>query len=287
MDQFLVRTPEHLGDGVMAIPAITALRELGPVRIIGPRWSARLYAHITTENDIKPNVAVLFKPSFSAAWQVRHLPRRIGHRGDWRSWLLTDPVHRTQGHRVEDYAALAHILNGNVSGPPTFETTEAERREVHDIPRDSVLLLPLSKSQATVGWKGFRELADRLGSRALFAAGPGECAALREIAGPHTCLPPLAIGTFGAAAQRVSAVVGNDSGLAHLASAARRSAGLPAENVHVFFGSTNPAYTGPIGCTAHQNEPLPCQPCYRKQCRLLGEAPCLEIAMSNVLRAIA
>lgn len=286
MDQFLVRAPDHLGDGVMAIPAMQAISKLGPVHIIGPKWSSRLYASIATAEPFAANIAVLFKPSFSAAWKARHLPRRIGHRGDWRSWLLTDPVQRTDGHRTDDYAELANMVNARVEGPPIFETTPEEQNEARTIPKNRVLLLPLSNSQATVGWKGFRDLADHLGERAVFAAGPGECEALQQIAGPHQCLPPLPVGQFGAIAQRVSAVVGNDSGLAHLASAARRAVGLPAKSVHVFFGSTTPHQTGPIGCTVHQNQPLPCQPCYRKRCRLSDEAPCLDIGMTSILRTI-
>ena len=286
MDQFLVRVPDHLGDGVMAIPAVRAISEVGPVQIVGPKWSNRLYANIATDVPFEANVAVLFKPSFSAAWKTRHLPRRIGHRGDWRSWLLTDPVRRRNGHRTEDYAALAQMVNATVLGPPTFETTIEEKQITKNIPAHSVLLLPLSNSQATVGWKSFRHLADHLGGRAIFAAGPGECEALQNIAGIHPCLPPLPVGQFGAVAQHVSAVVGNDSGLSHLASAARRAVGLRADSIHVFFGSTTPHHTGPIGCTVHQNEPLSCQPCYRKQCRTTGDAPCLDIGMTNILQAI-
>ena len=287
MDRFLVRAPDHLGDGVMAIPAIQAIRALGPVHVVGPAWSNGLYANIASTEPVQATVAVLFKPSFSAAWNARHLPRRIGHRGDWRSWLLTDPVHRTHGHRIDDYAALADTVNAKVAGPPVFDTTSQEQKAVREISTDRILLLPLSKSQETVGWKSFRRLADHLGHRALFAAGPGECDALQKIAGHHECLPPLPVGQFGAMAQRVTAVVGNDSGLAHLASAARRAIGLPAASVHVFFGSTTPDKTGPIGCSAHQNEPLPCQPCYRKHCRLSQDAPCLDIGMASILQAVS
>jgi ADP-heptose:LPS heptosyltransferase len=157
---------------------------------------------------------------------------------------------------------------------------------------DSILLLPLSKSQATVGWPHFRALADALDGRAVFAAGPGECATLAAIAGPHRCLPPLPVGQFAAVSTGVAAVVGNDSGLAHLAQAARRGAGRPPASVHVIFGSTSPAQTGPSGCTAHQRtahqrEALPCQPCYKKYCTHdAALPPCLDVSVSVLLDAL-
>jgi len=286
MNQFLLRIPDHLGDGVMAIPAVRAFCDLGPVQLVGPSWTERLYAGLVRDHAIEPKTAVLFKPSFSAAWKHRHYARRIGHRGEWRRWLLTDPIDPRSGHRTEEYAALARHVDATVAGPPAFETTEEERKDAASVSRDSVLLLPLSKSQATVGWRRFRLLAEHLGDRALFAAGPGECAELAEIAGPHPCLPPLDIGRFAAIAQRVDRVVGNDSGLAHLASAARHAVGLPEESVHVVFGSTTPEKTGPIGCTPHLRAPLPCHPCYRKTCAVADEAPCLEVDLKSVAAAI-
>ncbi len=286
MHQFMLRLPDHLGDGVMAIPAVAAIARLGPVQLVGPKWTQRLYAGIAQQTANAPHTAILFKPSFSAAWQARHYQRRVGLQGDWRSWLLTDPVMRTKGHRIEDYTALAETVGAHVIDSPSFETTKTEQDFGRTISPESVLLLPLSNSQATVGWTGFRQLADELGERALFAAGPGECEALREIAGPHRTLPPLDIGRFAAVAQRVQRVVGNDSGLAHLAAAARHAMGIQAASVHVVFASTDPTRTGPIGCSAHHEYNLPCQPCYRKSCRIASVAPCLSVSTVGINKAI-
>jgi ADP-heptose:LPS heptosyltransferase len=287
MDHFLVRTPDHLGDGVMALPAIHAIARVGTVHLVGPPWAERLYASIDCTPSASPDAAVLFKPSFSAAWNVRHVSRRIGHNGHWRKWLLTEPLPPSDGHRTEGYAAIARAVNANVQGPPSFTTTPEEQREALRLVSDqSVLLLPLSKSQRTVGWPGFRALADAIGPRAVFAAGPGECEQLRLIAGPHQMLPPLDIGVFGAAAQRVAHVVGNDSGLTQLAAAARHSIECDPTTVHVVFGSTSPDGTGPIGCTPHQTAPLPCQPCYKKHCTIAAQPPCLNVGIESIQEAI-
>ena len=46
MPAFLLRVPDHLGDGVMAIPAVQSIATLGAVRIVGPSWAERLYGDL-------------------------------------------------------------------------------------------------------------------------------------------------------------------------------------------------------------------------------------------------
>jgi heptosyltransferase-2 len=283
MDSYLLRVPDHLGDGVMAMPAVAAIARLGPISVHGPDWSTRLYGP-TEANLQHPDVAILFKPSFSAAWKVRAVPRRVGAPGSLRQWLLTDVVRCPEAHRRDQYAALAAHMGATALGLPCISPTPAEQQSAPQLCSSDILLLPISHSQATVNWPHFRRLADALGDTAVFAAGPGECASLGAIAGSHRCLPPTSIGEFSAVAQRVSAVVATDSGLSHLAAAARSAAGLDPGTVHVIFGSTDPDHTGAAGCTPHGLEPLSCQPCYRKRCKIEPMAPpCLDVHFNAVL----
>jgi len=285
MSEFLLRVPDHLGDGVMAIPAVQAIATLGHAHVVGPSWAGRMYDLDT--RPASPDTAVLFKPSFSAAWTHRHIKRRVGTPGDWRRWLLTDVVHPSATHRIETYAAIAAAVGAEAKAPPTFIPSKDEHDRAPILAPDDILLLPLSKTQATVGWPHFRSLADQLNGRAVFAAGPHECKALKAIAGPHRCLPALPIGEFAATAIQAATVVGNDSGLAHLASAARRGAGLDPGTTHVIFGSTLPEKTGPIGSTNHHQLTLKCQPCYQKKCQLKHAAtPCLDIPEEAILEAL-
>lgn len=285
MSEFLLRVPDHLGDGVMAIPAVSAISKLGVTHVVGPPWASRLYNLGANPSDAQ--VAVLFKPSFSAAWAYRHIPRRVGAPTDWRRWLLTDAIRPVHRHRVDNYSAIAKSLGAVPASAPSFSPTAKESNRAPRLTKGDVLLLPLSKSQDTVGWPYFRQLADQLNERAVFAAGPGECAALRSIAGHHRCLPPLPIGEFAAVARQAAFVVGNDSGLSHLASASRRSADIDPTSTHVFFGSTDPQKTGPIGCTPHRLNEFSCAPCYRKTCRINAEqSPCLDIPDTVLIGAI-
>jgi ADP-heptose:LPS heptosyltransferase len=272
----------------MALPAMQAIAEVGNCTVSGPSWINRLTVDLADSSSGSHDVAVLFKSSFSAAWQARHVPKRVGLPTDMRGLLLTEAVVDPGGHRRDGYAALAQAVGAAVNSFPMFQPTDIERASAPDIGPDSVLLTPLSRSQETVGWTGFRALADHLGERAVFAAGPGECEALASIAGPHRTLPPLPIGEFAAVAQRASSVVANDSGLSHLAAAARRSAELDPATVHVVFGSTDPEHTGAAGCTDHRLAPLDCQPCYRKRCHInADQPPCLDVPMHRVAEALS
>lgn len=288
-----IRAPDHLGDGVMALPAIRALCELGPLIIEGPPWVSRLYRHLLparAPSGVAP-VAVLLKPSFSAAWQAfrRRHRRRIGLGTDLRSLLLTTVVPVGGGHRQHDLDAVARAAGAVPQGAPRFPLVEADFASAPDVRPDTVLLLPGSGSGDAVEWTGYRELADRLeatGRPVAFAGGPAERDRWQALAGKHPVLPTLDIGAFGAVASRVSAVVGNDSGLTHLAAAARRAAGLDVRSVHVVCGGTDPERTAAPGATHWIADPLPeCWPCYRKTCT--RDRACLSTPSAALFGALS
>ena len=224
-----------------------------------------------TDRPEKFGRAILFKPSFSAAWQSRQIPEIIGLRGDWRSWLLTHRVPRANEHRLKQYARIAQAADVQVDGLPTFCPNPDEYAACPDIPEHSVLILPATASGPPVAWPGFPELARALvaaGQVPLFTGGPGEEEMVQSIAGPHRVIPTLRLGVFAALATRVAAVHGNDSGLSHLATAARRGAGRNPEDVHIYCGSTDPHQTAAPGAQGYRHsEPPDCWPCYKKRCR--------------------
>lgn len=265
---------------MLSLAAITAL---SPDTIVAPGWGGALYGHLSA-HILSPgaplpaaDVAVLFKPSLRAALRVRHIPRRVGLSWDGRWPLLTDALPRGRRHRIDDYAALAALVGRRPSDPaPSYPTHAAPP----PLPDGAVLLLPATASTETVQWRGFRALADALGERAVFTGGPGEEAQIAAIAGPHTQLPPLSLPAFAAAAVRASAVVGNDSGLTHLAAAARRAAGAPVSAVHVVCASTDPHRTAAPGARWHTGPRPACWPCYQKRCPI--GAPCRDAAVSPI-----
>lgn len=264
------RAPNHLGDGVMALPALHALAHRGDLTIQAPAWGADLYrdvpATVVARGLVgRADVAVLFPPSFRAAWQARHAHRRIGVPGDWRRWLVTDLV-RPGPHRRDTYAALVAVLGAVVEGGPRW-TLRDDDPEV-DVPAGHVGLNPISPSGETVMWPGFEALAERVPSP-VFYAGPGERLVTR-----HPTRVGLPLPAFARALSRCAVFVSNDSGAAHFAAAC----GVPTVVVHA---STTASRTGPWGALPVEGPDLSCRPCYRKRCTVgLG---CMAIEVERVL----
>lgn len=271
-DTIRVRAPDHLGDGVLALPALRGLAELGPLDIDGPGWVPTLYRHLRPARPASgpASVAVLFKPSFSAALAVLGVPRRVGLATDARWPLLTDAVAPGARHRLHDFAEVARAAGAVAQGRPRFPLTEADFVEAPALRPGTIVLLPGSGSGDAVEWPGFGDLADRLaaaGRAVVFAGGPAEADRMDTLRGSHPALPVLGLGAIAAALVRASAVVGNDSGLTHLAAAARRASGVDVRAVHVVCGGTDPARTAAPGARSWTvAAPPSCWPCTRKRC---------------------
>lgn len=153
-----VRLPNWLGDTVMAVPALRALRETltgteillaGPwARILDgqgladalvpyPRsWRGRLRA-AGRVRDFNGDTVLLLPNSFEAAaaavlWGGR---RRVGFARGGRSWLLTDAVGPPgpRLHQADEYARLVERLDVAVGprdpklAPPAADSPERER----------------------------------------------------------------------------------------------------------------------------------------------------------------
>ena len=272
-----VRAPNHLGDGVMARPALAALRRgATSVVVAAPRWGAELYRDLDVEVVARGEVpsadlGVLFAPSFRAAWEARRLPRRVGLTTDHRSLLLTERV-RPQGlHRMDDYAALVQTLGLEVGEAPVYRPTEDETDAV-DVPHGHVALNPLSPSGETVMWGGFEELGARVRDPVVYI-GPGE-----RVESRHRVVAGLPLGQLAAHLLRARVVVSNDSGVAHFA----RACDVPTV---VLFGSTVPGRTGARGATAVEGPSPSCRPCYAKRCSR-PRVDCLDISVERVLEVM-
>jgi heptosyltransferase II len=141
--KILVRATNWLGDAVMSIPALRAIRGRWPnaeIAILARPWVADLYRgqgyadriliyDNTREHkgfwgrermarslrDEKFDAAVLFQNAFDAAWIAWRagIPERIGYARDGRSWLLTRAIAvpkkgETPDHEAYDYLELLH-----------------------------------------------------------------------------------------------------------------------------------------------------------------------------------
>jgi heptosyltransferase-2 len=120
--KILVRATNWVGDAVMSLPALQALREVYPdarISVLARPWVADLYARERFADEVIPyesprgfkdlagklrlvraltarkfDMAILLQNAFEAAAIVRlaGIPRRIGYNRDGRGWLLTDAI---------------------------------------------------------------------------------------------------------------------------------------------------------------------------------------------------
>ncbi len=157
--RLLVRTPNWLGDAVMALPALAALRAHYPGAVLaaaGPAPLAPLLAAAPGVDEVVGVVrggrgarrreaealrrgafdaAVLLPNSFGSAWTVRRagIPERWGFAGRWRRALLTravTPPRRGLGpvHQADRYLALVRGLGVEpVGAEPRLEAPAALR----------------------------------------------------------------------------------------------------------------------------------------------------------------
>ncbi|MDQ3171121.1 MAG: hypothetical protein M3Q55_13370, partial [Acidobacteriota bacterium] len=150
-----LRAPNWLGDAVMALPAMAALRRAfagDDVSVVGP---ASVLAMFQEEHDVAPvqtrDIAalragnfdriVLFTNSFGSAWVAKRagIAERWGYGGGGRGILLTRAVRAPRkperGHQVDFYRTLARrLVEGDgldaidgLDAPPRLSITPATR----------------------------------------------------------------------------------------------------------------------------------------------------------------
>jgi heptosyltransferase-2 len=165
VQRILVRATNWVGDAVMSLPALEALRARFPraeIVLLSKPWVSELYWHHPAVNRqiiYKPrsehrgplglaklirelraerfDAAVLFQNAFQAAWIAwrARIPLRIGYGRDRRSFLLPDaiepPLPAAYGHQVYYYLQLL-FRAGVIDKPQPVEEirlrlTEAEK----------------------------------------------------------------------------------------------------------------------------------------------------------------
>ena len=139
-EKIMVRAPNWIGDAVMCLPALEALRAQYPSSetvLVAKPWVSELFLHhpavsrqivydpeaehrgvqgfwklVHALRAEKFNAAVLFQNAFHAAWTAwwADIPVRVGYAREGRSRLLTDAVEvppaAAYGHHAHYYVQL-------------------------------------------------------------------------------------------------------------------------------------------------------------------------------------
>lgn len=319
----LVVAPNWIGDAVMSLPVLRALRRATPdepLVVLARPGPAAIYraegsaGEVRTVSGLVSDSVSTARRRFEEAWLLPNsfrsalvpflaaVPQRIGYATDGRAALLTRalPLPPRDGHQLRDYDALLRSQGVEPDpDPPLLPVPPAAAaRAEASLSRAGlggaaagrlVLLAPGAAFSWTKRWLPDR--FGRLGSELLargfptaIVIGPGEEA--------------LAA-TIGAAAGRVIPVLGADLDPVELAALAARARAVVANDsgpmhlaaavgtpVVALFGPTDPGRTGPTGSPSTVLDRYEfCSPCYLKECPYQHE--CMTgIAVADVLAAV-
>jgi heptosyltransferase-2 len=319
-----VRLPNWLGDTVMAVPALAAVRAAWPeasVLAAGPwaallagqgladvlvdyprTWGGRLRA-ADSVSRFAPDLALLLPNSLESAlaawyWGAR---RRVGFGGGGRSELLTEavPTPHPRLHQVDEYLTLVERCGAPAGGRvPTLAPPPADSDERTEARR-------LFEEAGVPSGVGSRRVGVHLGA----AYGPAKLWPLervtefcRLLAGTDTTAVLLGAPADAPAGAAITAsaparsLVGRDrpallpAVLAELDALVSGDTGVAhlaaalGTPVVTLFGPTDPELTAPRGRAAVVTHPVPCAPCFYRACPI--EHPCLRgVEAARVWRA--
>jgi heptosyltransferase-2 len=294
----LLRLPNWLGDFILALPAVYHyqrwLNQRAPLIVVGPPSLSTLAPILLPEIEYLPAPsfpfslhstlknrhvasAVLFPNSIRTALETLPAYYRAGFSGPIRNLLLTDhPTRRTSPygyvHVADQYLGLLQDLGlpaakAELPLPPSIPKPQ-------DAPAQPYLaILPGAAYGSAKRWDPssfasvIRDLQKSHSLTPVLLGGPDDqsaCQAVAQFLGsPITDLSgkttTLELAHWLAHARLILC---HDSGPMHLASFLRKPA-------VAIFGSTEPAWTGPLSSTVSiAQHKVSCNPCFLKTCPL-------------------
>jgi heptosyltransferase-2 len=317
--RIVVRSPNYVGDHVMARGAYAALRRqyhsahivlvapegvaglkypeyFDDVQIIAGRKSSRGIFRLARQLKLgKFDLAVLMTASLRGAFPffLARIPRRVGFKSDGCGIFLTggqpwEGVFRGR-HKAEVYSGLAEFVTGVM--PPRDLTPPLEPAPA----RENLVILAPGASIALREWPHVAALIAYLRRaypqfRVALVGGPNEIKwrdLLRSeiAAGAEDWIGKTTLTELVELCRRAKLVVANDSGVGHVAASLAQAPTL------VLFGPGNPAYIKPVGPLVYEVwvDKLACRPCEKSYCRApYGHQQCLQaLSIDEVARHIA
>ncbi|MEN3370474.1 MAG: heptosyltransferase [Verrucomicrobiota bacterium] len=313
--RILIRGANWLGDSIISIPAIRAIKAGRPdaqITIAAPEKIAAVWKLVPEVDEVisltshslfsvvgairrqpRFDVAILFPSSLRAALEVwlGGIPRRVGYRGHHRRWLLnqiiTEPTRRGPiEHQVNRYLRIARELGGPSDAAPVRKFLPRGKTNGATV---KVGLCPGADYGPAKRWlpERFAEVAVAISAQRpvqwiLFGtSGDAETGALIETAIGAACINRMGKTTLPeliAELGQCALLLTNDTGTMHLATIL----GVP---VVAVFGSTEPRLTGPLGTGHHIiRHQVECSPCFLRECpidfRCMKAVTAAEVAAS-------
>ncbi|MEP6586449.1 MAG: lipopolysaccharide heptosyltransferase II [Candidatus Udaeobacter sp.] len=294
--RILIRSSNWLGDAVMSVPAVRAIKGGRPdvhVTIAAPEKIAPMWKLIPEVDAIIPlsegsllpvvrllrqqmpfDVAILFPNSLRVAVEswLSGIPRRVGYRGHWRSWLVNQIVREPRKPGPPEHHSLRFLRIARECGAETSNIEVPNPKQTSNIKHQTLIgLCPGAEYGPAKRWlpERFAEAAAKItaqSSAQWILFGTKKDAAIGEqiaaAIGDH-CVNRIGQTTLDQLIDELrqcSLLLTNDTGTMHLAALL----GVP---VVAVFGSTEPRLTGPLGnghiILRHHVE---CSPCFLREC---------------------
>ena len=292
----LIRSSNWLGDAVMSVPAVRAIKSgrpdahitiaapaniapmwnlVGEVDAIVPLPNDSLFTVVRLLRERTPfDVAILFPNSLRVALEswLSGIPRRVGYRGHWRSWLVNQIIREPRKAGPPEHHSLRFLRIACESGAETSNIQLPNFNQTPNIKdRTLIGLCPGAEYGPAKRWlpERFAEVAAKItaqsSARWILFGTKNDVAVGEQIAaaiGDH-CVNRIGQTTLDQLINELRQcrlLLTNDTGTMHLADLL----GVP---VVAIFGSTEPRLTGPLSdghiVLRHHVE---CSPCFLREC---------------------
>ena len=294
--RILIRSSNWLGDAVMSVPAVRAIKNGRPdvhVTIAAPNKIAPMWKLIPEVDAIIPlpegsllsvvrllrqqmafDVAILFPNSLRVALEtwLSGIPRRVGYRGHCRSWLVNQIVREPRKPGPPEHHSLRFLRIARDCGAETSKIEVPKPNQTSNINHQTLIgLCPGAEYGPAKRWlpERFAEAAAKITEQSsaqwILLGTKNDAAIGEQIAaaiGDH-CVNRIGQTTLDQLIDELRQcrlLLTNDTGTMHLAALL----GVP---VVAVFGSTEPRLTGPLG-NGHTvlRHHVECSPCFLREC---------------------
>jgi len=295
----LVRATNWVGDAVMSLPALRAIRErfsTARISVLAKPWVADLYGRESFIDEIifysgespwrtghdlrvrKFDCAILLQNAFEAAWiaWLARIPTRIGYKRDGRQLLLTRAVNVPKPGEIPRHERFYYLellrRAGLIDVLPESEAIRLSGGGAIPIGGRVIGVSPGAAYGTAKRWlpERFAEAAGELAkargaSIALFGSKTERelCEEVARQLNGHQVTNyagQTTLSQFIDLASGCELFLTNDSGSMHIASAL----GVPTVAI---FGATDDTTTGPTGRNARVvRHPVDCSPCLLREC---------------------